>query len=289
VDRSFEGLLLSVVVHIFLVWLFFFAKFPDQNVIPPSKTEVTLIEVEPDQTKRKQFVTEPEINLKPESADLKEAAEYLSQFTKRVKKQMRATKNGPTVNAAMPTLAKRQDESQSAIKGGGQVSFQNQGDQGTLNPNAGSSEAMRTVAIGQSSIAEYIPGVQEGAFTALNTDQFTYYAFYARMNEQVRYRWVNLIRNYTSMLSNADLQRLSTRERHTYIEIILGPDGQYQGSLVHTSSGEKKLDVMPADAFEAAAPFPNPPKGMIEPDGKIHLKYAFVLQFGPPTIGPGTN
>jgi len=289
VDKSFEGLLLSVVVHIFLVWLFFFAKFPDPNIIPPSKTEVTLIEVEKGQSKRQQFVTEPEVNLKPEAADLKEAADYLSQFTKRVKKQMRAANTGPTMNAAMPTTAKRQDKSQSAIQGGGQVNVQNQGDQGILNPAAGSSEAMRTVAIGQSSIAEYIPGVQEGAFTSLNTDQFTYYAFYARMNEQVRYRWVSLIRNYTSMLSNADLQRLSTRERQTYIEIILGPDGQYQGSLVHTSSGEKKLDVMPADAFAAAAPFPNPPRGMVEADGKIHLKYAFVVQFGPPTIGPETN
>jgi hypothetical protein len=33
----------------------------------------------------------------------------------------------------------------------------------------------------------------------------------------------------------------------------------------------------------------NPPKGMIEADGNIHLRYGFHIRFRPPGFGPAMN
>ncbi len=289
-DKSFEGLFISVLFHAFLVWLIIFAKLPVYHPVQESPTEVTLVERSDKKAKKQQFVTDPDFKPKPKLEDAKDAADFLSAFTQRVKKQMRAAHNGPTQNAQPMPAQKSLDKSQQGVSGSGQMVAQHQEEDGVGMPAAGKQgDVMHTVAIGQSSIGEYIPGVQEGSFTALNTDQFTYYAFFARMNEQVRYRWVSLIRGYMGVMNDSELQRLGTRDRQTMIEITLGPGGEYRGAIVGNSSGVKRLDEFAADAFQMAAPFPNPPRGMVEKDGLIHLNYAFLVRFGPPTIGPGTN
>ncbi|HMN69995.1 MAG TPA: hypothetical protein PKC28_15745, partial [Bdellovibrionales bacterium] len=101
-----------------------------------------------------------------------------------------ARNNGATKNVKQQTGQKGDPEGIAGDQSRGE------GDEGFLRPGGG--QAMRQVAIGQSSIAEFIPGIEEGAFTALNTDQFTYYTFFARMNEQVRNRWVSAVRAYMS-------------------------------------------------------------------------------------------
>ncbi len=230
-------------------------------------------------------MTETEPNLKPALEELKDSADMLSQFTKRVKKQMKAANSGKTINAApMPNL-----KLNSKRVAGLADNKNREQDVGIGMPGQTANLPPPTVAIGQSSLAEYIPGVEVGAFTALNTDQFTYYAFYARMNEQVRNRWVSMMRNYMSSISNEQMKFLSLQERQCNIEIILTADGRFDSAVLHNSSGDKNLDRFPVNSFEAAAPFLNPPRGMVEADGLIHLKYAFVMQFRPPTFGPASN
>jgi len=255
-------------------------------VLHQDKTEITIVERDTKSNDRKSraFVTETEPDLKPALKELKDKADLLSQFTKRVKKQMRAAKDGPTRNL-QPQIPKSAQPTAEKVAGQESRELQLPSPDGQFRP-AGRGQQMRTVAIGASSLAEYIPGVQEGAFTALNTDSFTYYAFFARMNEQVRNRWISLIRNYVGSLPPQKLEQLSRRERQSVIEIILSSDGRFETAVIQMSSGDESLDKIPAQSFEIAAPFPNPPRGLVEEDGKIHLKYAFVLQFRPPSFGP---
>jgi outer membrane biosynthesis protein TonB len=124
--------------------------------------------------------------------------------------------------------------------------------------------------------------VEEGDFTALNTDQFTYYSFFSRINEQVRNRWVAGIREYMSRLSQRDLEELAKMDRETVIEIILSRTGEFSTSVVSHTSGDRVLDQTTVGAFRSAAPFINPPQGMVGDDGLIHLHYAFTLRFRPP-------
>lgn len=238
-------------------------------------TEVTFIERE--DVKKQAFVTETEAK-DDALKNLKDQADFLSAFTKRVKKQIIARNNGATKNVKQQTGQKGDPEGIAGDQSRGE------GDEGFLRPGGG--QAMRQVAIGQSSIAEFIPGIEEGAFTALNTDQFTYYTFFARMNEQVRNRWVSAVRAYMSRLSRQELESLSRKNRQTVVEIVLSRTGEFTGSLVHGTSGDGELDQTSVESFKRAAPFLNPPQGMVESDGRIRLKYAFHLRFRPPSFGP---
>ncbi len=242
-------------------------------------TEITIVEKS---DKRAQtFVTETEKKEPDLRAKLNDQADFLSAFTKRVKKQIVARDSGRTIN----------QKAQKPLKGDAQgiagMQARGEGD-GFLRPGSGG-QAMRQVAIGASSISEHIPGVEVGDFTALNTDQFTYYSFFARINEQVRNRWIALIRQYVDNLAQRDLEVLSRMDRQTVVEIILTPGGEFSTSVLHNSSGDRHLDQTTVEAFRAAAPFLNPPQGMIESDGLIHLRYGFHIRFRPPSFGPAMN
>ena len=54
-------------------------------------------------------------------------------------------------------------------------------------------------------------------------------------------------------LSVKDLEFLSKMERHTMVEIILSPDGQFQNGIVQATSGDRDLDQTTVQAFRAAA------------------------------------
>jgi outer membrane biosynthesis protein TonB len=49
-------------------------------------------------------------------------------------------------------------------------------------------------------------------------------------------------------------------------------------------SGVVPFDASAVRAFQEAAVFPNPPQEMIQEDGFIHLKFAFTVNFRPPTL-----
>ncbi len=257
------------------MWLL--VKFHAPAILPSQRpTEVTFIEKDPNK-RGKHFVTETE--KKQEVIEkLKDTADTLSALTKRVKKQMVARENGPTRNSKLQFKPAPVD----AYRVAGRQ--QPPGDEGLASPNG----AMRNVAIGGSSIAEYIPGVEEGAFTALNTDQLTYYTFFARVNEQVRNRWVSMIRNYMGSLSQEQLEHLSRADKQTIVEIVLSKTGEYIRSFLHSGSTVKALDLAASESFRAAAPFLNPPQGLVEADGYIHLRYVFMVRFRP-SFGPGSN
>jgi TonB family protein len=276
VDRSFQGLVLSLCLHAVLVWILVHTDAP--SLSQNETAEILLIERDEPPQKRRAVVTETEKQPNDPATALKEQADLLSQFTKRVKNQVRARETGRTQNRQAAQAAQGDPEGIAGERTRGQ------GD-GFLRPGGG--QAMRNIAIGPSTIAEYIPGVQEGAFTALNTDQFTYYSFFERMNEQVRNRWIALVREYMASITRRDLEFMSRAERHTTVEIILSPAGEFVNSLLHTTSGDRHLDQTTVEAFRRAAPFPNPPRGMVENDGFIRLRYSFVVHFRPPSLSPG--
>lgn len=303
-DKSFLGLTLSILIHIALVLLILF--LPKLNLIPERErpTEITII----DNNKKSQaFVDDVSIPKKDIVEELKEKAKLVSKFNKRVKEETVAkhidrSKNNPFDT---PSLQEQQELGQSEkhgqTKAGSKTAESHpeiQSSMAGLQPKPqtlgsggppGATEGFgKNIVMGASSIAQYIPGVKQGSFSALNTDQFTYYTFFERMNEQLRYRWVSLVRSYLNSLSETDLARLTRQDKYFQVEVVLDTDGKYMKGFIHHSSGEHPIDMTAIDAFQAAAPFPNPPKGLVEDDGYIHLHYNFLLMLQPRT-GLGAN
>jgi hypothetical protein len=284
-DKSFQGLVLSLIVHAILVLLYMHAPAIDMSRNEP--TEITLIDKRPPSADRA-HIREPDPQQKPEEIfdKLKKQADYLSKYTKRVKKETVASRIDKTVNA-MPTPDVLKPQSQGQQKHAGQNQEEGQGSRAHVGGQGGlgGHAQVRTQAIGISANENYIPGVEMGAFTALNTDQDMFYAFYERMNEQVRNRWVSQVRNYVSSLTAKQLEGLSRMDRQSVIEIILRADGEFESFHIFNSSGDQTLDQIGGEAFKDAAPFNNPPRGMVEPDHKIRLRYGFMVVFRPPSMG----
>ena len=148
-----------------------------------------------------------------------------------------------------------------------------------LNPLLQNNGALKSVVTGQSTRGEFIPGLKQGSFTALNTDQFTYYTFFARMNEQIKPRWVSRLRDFGFMQSQQDLQKLAQYPRTTQVEFVLDRTGKLLQTIVHLTSSYRSLDIAATDAFKDSAPINNPPEGLVGEDGKIHLFYNFTVHW----------
>ena len=124
---------------------------------------------------------------------------------------------------------------------------------------------------------DFLLGVETGSHTLLNTKEFTYYSYFSRMKEQLYWRWTQYFKRELPLTS----LRLITGNRQklfsTSLYVYLSPDGEIQDIRVVESSGAENIDSAALHAFLSAAPFPNPPKGLIEEDGHIHIKQSFHL------------
>ena len=260
----------------------FILNLPPSSLTPvEAPTEITFIDKRKEAKGKKYFAPETQTRTQDDIYErLKQEVNNLSLLTKRVKKQLIARNSGPNRNSQLNLKpapidsASQQSEPQRPP-----------GEEAIAKPLE---VQLSKVAIGGSSTRNYIPGVEQGAFTALNTDQLTYYAFFSRVNEQMGNRWVDLIRQYMNSLSHEQLAHLAKSDRVTIAEIILSRSGEFVRAILHSSSSIKPLDHAAVEAFRRAAPFLNPPKELIEADGFIHMRYHFILVLRP-TFGPGSH
>ena len=128
----------------------------------------------------------------------------------------------------------------------------------------------------ESSTYDYLPDVREGDFTALNTAEFIYYSFYRRVEESIVSLWNYYINEYIG--KHPDVRaNLKNRDYITEIEAVLDSSGNFTRMYVVRSSGVAGIDDAPGKAFVEASPFENPPKGMIEEDNKIRMRWRFIV------------
>lgn len=106
--------------------------------------------------------------------------------------------------------------------------------------------------------------VPEGAATALNTNEWKYAAFFNRVKQSVSAKWDPMRR----------APKMSAHDRTTVLGVSLRPDGTIVDLYVTESSGLEALDIEAMQAFEKAAPFPNPPAALVH-NGFIRFAFSF--------------
>ena len=114
--------------------------------------------------------------------------------------------------------------------------------------------------------------------TLLSTREFVYYAYYQRVREKIRQYWEPMIREKVRRIFAQGRNIASSSDRITQVIVILNKQGTLVGVQVIGQSGIRDLDNAAVEAFRAAEPFPNPPKGIIEDDGKIRIRWDFILE-----------
>lgn len=125
---------------------------------------------------------------------------------------------------------------------------------------------------------DYIKDVKTGMQTLLSTREFVYYAYYNRIKLALRQHWEPEVREKVKIIYRQGRSIASAKDRVTQVMVTLDSRGELVGVEVITASGVVDLDAAAVQAFKEAAPFPNPPKGMIEADGKVKIRWDFVLE-----------
>jgi TonB family protein len=150
------------------------------------------------------------------------------------------------------------------------------GQPGMPRPNLQPTPEMLQRAIGKGGGSmDYLKDVDDGDATALNSKKWKHAPFFNRLKRQVADEWhPEMV--YVRHDPNGNVYGI--KDRVTVLRIHLQPDGKLATWTVLQSSGVDFLDDEAIDAFKKAAPFPNPPKDLIEADGQIHFNFAFIFE-----------
>ncbi len=130
---------------------------------------------------------------------------------------------------------------------------------------------------GPSATDDHLDNVKKGMQTLLSTREFVYYSYYNRIKEKLRQYWEPKIKEKMERILRQG-RTIASDDRITKVVIILDKSGTLVRVQIIGASGLVDLDEAAVEAFRAAAPFPNPPKGIVEKDGLIRIRWDFVLE-----------
>ncbi len=247
------------------------------EILPPKKDEV-----KPYQETREYI---RDLNLDQELENTKKEALFKSRKTRRVKKQTVAANYGLTKNRVRNKAITPIEKLKSQRKG---LLAKKPTDRSPLSAFYGRGESMQDIKTGmnltknsQSAISKHIPNVEVAEINAFDTDQgnLTYYTFYMRLNDKIYPRWSNNLEEVLKIIRSQNVGSLKKKVYFTKLEVMLNAKGEYQGHIVVDSSSNRMIDFAAIDAFKRAAPFVNPPKGMVEDDGLIYIPFGFRIVF----------
>lgn len=238
-----------------------------------SQTEIELLPLQerPPARETQKIVRQALVPDKMKRADDEAMAEFLSAERVRVQKQMQAANPGMTANQALQKTKPKGQKPAEKPSEDGDI-FKDRPAQ--ENPFASQNNP------NPSTVGENLPNeISVGSMTALNTDKFTYYTFYARVEELVRFRWETKVRQSLGTIDRDTFEsKIKNKKFVTYFEFWLEPNGKLHSVHLMKESGNKKFDMAAEYSFRDAQFFPNPPKDLVEDDGFIRLKYTFTVR-----------
>lgn len=122
-----------------------------------------------------------------------------------------------------------------------------------------------------------LKGVDEGERTILSTREYRYFSYYHRIKELLRQYWKPTVEQRMMRMWEKG-KSIGEQEMVTRLLVLLNTDGRIAKISRLTSSGVSEVDDAAIEAFNKAGPFPNPPKGMVEEDGFVRIRWDFILK-----------
>ncbi len=296
--RSFgftQFLILSLVLHIFgglsLIQLpkIFVNNIHHQNRVEVTLMEDTVIKQKPDIEREKVDKNLPvvEQTLREFKEPPPKDANYLSRQNQDVLKETAAKNHGAFKNqteSLKTAQTKTQGSENKSNPATANTKKQDHFGELKLNPQTDwTKKAVEATNISQeeqdsSSTRDYLKNIDPGLETLLKTREFIYYSYYSRIRNQISQYWEPAIKHKVIHLFRQGRTIASSSDRVTKVLIILDKTGKLMGVQIIGQSGIQDLDETAVDAFRAAAPFPNPPDGIIEKDGTIKIRWDFILE-----------
>jgi hypothetical protein len=116
------------------------------------------------------------------------------------------------------------------------------------------------------------PEIPQGSQTLLNADQSVYHSFFSRLYGQVAPLWESQVRN---VLQNKNI-RPGVYE--SLAEVVLDQDGRFQEVIFLRWSSIPELNEAIVLSWEKGRHFPNPPKGLLNPDQQIRMHWSYSVR-----------
>ena len=120
--------------------------------------------------------------------------------------------------------------------------------------------------------------IESDLMTRLNTKEYRYFGYYSRIKSQLNQWWVPKVQQKFTKMLRQGRTIASEDNKITKLVIILDNSGHLVKVQVLGESGIKDLDDAAIEAFRQAAPFPNPPKGMVDKDGLVKIRWDCVVE-----------
>ncbi|MBT4763156.1 MAG: TonB family protein [Bdellovibrionaceae bacterium] len=278
----FFFLLSSFLIHTFLVSGIYFTPKKTKKI---QKKEIIEVAYVNSTTKKNLQIVDQ--NKKAINNETPEKEAYLGKYNQRVKKQTKARHIGKFINSnnGNPLANNKSQKPQRRHKKKTLKDLMPKFNLEKLAENANSPKQPQNVpksAPGRkghlSQTDDHLKGVDYGIETVLNSREFLYYAYYSRIKDKIRQHWGPTIRSKIQKLLQGGRTIASNQDRITKIIIVLNNHGTLVGVKVLGKSGISDLDDAAVEAFKAAAPFPNPPKGMVGNDGTVKIHWDFILE-----------
>lgn len=140
-------------------------------------------------------------------------------------------------------------------------------------------EMSQTAANDASQTNDYLKDVAIGAETHLNAKEFLYYTYFNRIKKKLREHWEPLIHTRVREMARSGRQvaSMGSGTKVTRLVITLDDKGGLSKVQISTTSGLMDLDDVAIEALRVSAPFPNPPKDLIE-NGYVRINWDFILE-----------
>lgn len=292
---------ISIVAHLLLVALLLTASKFQKTDISPSLVEVSFLT--PDEMIQATKMPDPKLIVETDSKtaneQLNEKAKYLSEKSNTVEKETKAKTGKNFLNSQQVANSQAVPEHKTqptakpvpaqAKKAQPQL-FDNSFDAyASLNkaqerkalpaPQQKNDRNLASVQNSQaSSTNDHLDGVKDDLMTKLNTREYKYYGYYNRIKNQLNDWWVPQVQQKFTKMMKQGRTIASSENKITKLIIVLNSAGNLVKVQVMGESGVRDLDDAAVEAFRQAAPFPNPPKGMMETDGTVKIRWDCVVE-----------
>ncbi len=253
----YNALLLSLLIHIIVFVLLALGHDPSKAKLSSKPSKTLKIEL-----KRNEKGTLVELSPSAiEQIEQNNDAKYLSDRNVKTKTQTQAkhTSNMDHSQKSSGQASSLQSSSQRSL--GNKSSLQL--------PNAFIDRDTRQYSLSYSP-SNYLPELEYGEQTILNTRSYVYASFFLRMKQQMQMYW--------SPQKIIQIEKLHQDKYITTLSITLDKNGNLLESKIIESSSNDLLDQEAIMSVKSAAPFLNPPQGLIENDGLIKIdRWMFIV------------
>lgn len=264
--RIRSALLFSSLVHLLLFLLMFLSlEVQRRNFAPPEFVEV-------------RFLPENQRIVESEAGEISETAApdaFRGEKTRRVKEQTVA-RGGETLNEASSTKTQSKSLPQVQTPPLSRFGLPIVPSQKQLPPDTPDFVIMGENTNPQT--REYIQGMKESETTALNTKEYVYYSYFQRIRERLNQAWKPILKDKIFKIYRRGRHLASNNDYLTKTLVTLDRRGEVVRVRVLEESGTRDLDEAAVKAFNKAGPFPNPPKGLMNSQGEVDIRWDFVLK-----------